>query len=96
MHPITIKIIETSDNLLALNPTNSHNEVKVKNILACTNLSKLNNSNQCAVGTYLPGVQHSTKMIIVHKMAKSRLYFKSSFIIKGVPADNSVSAVYYC
>jgi len=75
---------------------NSHKQVKTKNILACTNLSKLNNSSQLVVGMYCPGVQHSTKIISVHKTAANKLYFKSSFIIKTKkPPDKQKVLKYY-
>lgn len=75
-------MIDKLESLLIFRNEISHKQLKTKNILACTNLSKLNNSSQLVVGIYCPGVQHSKKIISVHKKAAKRLYFKSSFIIK--------------
>ena len=89
------KIIDVFESLFDLNKNISHKIVNVKKILACTNLSKLNNSSQLDVGIYCPGVQHSPKMISVHKMAAVKLCFKSSLNINRFLLIKQI-LVYYC
>lgn len=90
-----IKIIEKKVSFLILIRCTSHKNDKVKKIDACTNLSKLNNSSQLVVGIYCPGVQHSTKMMSVHKIAAERLYLKNSFIINYFLRITQIRADYY-
>ncbi len=59
----------------------NHKLDKIKNMLACTNLSKLNRSSQWALGTYLPGVQHSIKITTVQMKANAKEYLKIVFTV---------------
>jgi len=59
----------------------NHKLDKIKNILACTNLSKLNRSSQWALGTYLPGVQHNIKITTVQMKANAKEYLKIVFTV---------------
>lgn len=46
----------------------------IKNIDACTHLSKLNNSSQLALGINWPGVAHKAKIMVAHINAKTGLF----------------------
>ena len=77
-----IKITEEPESLLLVYKNNNQNTTNIKKMLACTNLSKLNNSSQSVVGMYCPGVQHKIKIMSVQITATNKLYFKINFNIK--------------
>ena len=52
---------------------------KIKNMEACTHLSKLNNSNQLALGIRWPGVAHKAKIIAAQINESNGLLLYSSF-----------------
>ncbi len=54
--------------------TRNNKLFKIKNMVACTHLSKLNNSNQLTLGIKWPGVAHKAKMTAAHIIENTKLF----------------------